>query len=82
MPWLDQIWTKNKLVSLLKPARYSPMVDFAMTRQKERLGKVVEGGLDEVNDKDFLSRFIQAMNKDSSIPQWYTLLIKTGRASY
>lgn len=69
MPWLDYIWTKNKLVSMLKPAKYSPMVDFAMARQKERLEKD-EVADDDVNDKDFLSRFIQAMKKDSSIPQW------------
>lgn len=54
---------------MLKPAKYSPMVDFAMTRQKERLEKA-EVADDDVNDKDFLSRFIQAMNKDPSIPQW------------
>ncbi|KAK4498262.1 hypothetical protein PRZ48_010919 [Zasmidium cellare] len=66
---VDRIWTKNKLVSMLKPANYSPMVDFAMTRQKERLEKN-EVADDDVNDKDFLSRFIQAMKKDPSIPQW------------
>ena len=69
MPWLDYIWTKNKLVSMMKPARYSPMVDFAMTRQKERLEKS-HSAEEDVNSKDFLSRFINAMDKDRSIPQW------------
>lgn len=73
MPWLDYLWTKNPVVSMLKPAHYSPMVDFALTRQKERLEK--DDGTDEdVNNKDFLSRFIQAMKKDQSIPQWYAAL--------
>ena len=44
------------------------MVDFATKRQIERIGGASEkGGL---NERDFLSRFIAAMDKDPSIPKW------------
>lgn len=68
MPWLDKLWAKNKFVSRLRPARWSPMVEFAMKRQVERLSAV--GKEEGLNQRDFLSRFIAAMDKDPSIPKW------------
>lgn len=44
------------------------MVDFAMKRQIERLSGAGENG--NLNNRDFLSRFIAAMEKDPSIPKW------------
>ncbi|KAG9244294.1 cytochrome P450 [Calycina marina] len=71
MPWLDYLWVKNPIISRLRPAGYSPMVSFALKRQQERLEPLyIEK---EVNNKDFLSRFIAAMEKDPSIPQWALL---------
>ncbi|KAI9688878.1 MAG: hypothetical protein M1822_001235 [Bathelium mastoideum] len=69
MPWLDKIWVKNKFVSRLKPARYSPMVDFASKQQEKRLEKSgLENG--SLNEKDFLARFIDCQQKDPSLPKW------------
>ena len=68
MPWVDRLWVKNPLISRLRPARWSPMVDFASKMQAERLG--VAGDKGGVNEHDFLSRFIAAMDKDPSIPKW------------
>lgn len=69
MPWLDKLWTKNKLVSLFRPATYSPMVSFALARQAERFAATPSATASK-NDRDFLSRFIAAMDKDPSIPKW------------
>lgn len=68
MPWIDKLWVKNALISRLRAARWSPMVDFAMKRQIERLSAADQG--DDLNNRDFLSRFIAAMDKDPSIPKW------------
>jgi hypothetical protein len=68
MPWIDTLWVKNKLFSRLRAARWSPMVDFAMKRQAKRLDGASEK--DGLNQHDFLSRFIAAMDKDPSIPKW------------
>ena len=68
MPWLDKLWVKNSFISRLRPARWSPMVEFAIKRQVERLSAV--GKDKDLNQHDFLSRFITAMDKDPSIPKW------------
>ncbi|OTB02447.1 hypothetical protein M426DRAFT_13424 [Hypoxylon sp. CI-4A] len=67
MPWLDSLWVKNRLVSLLRPARWSPMVQFANKREEERRAMSAS---DKANDRDFLSRFIAILEKDPSIPPW------------
>jgi hypothetical protein len=68
IPWVDYLWVKNPIVSRLRPARWSPMVQFALKQQENREAQRAEGK--PVNDKDFLSRFIVAMEKDPSIPKW------------
>lgn len=69
IPWVDRLWVKNHILSRIRPAKWSPMVRFAVKRQEERQGQISagEGGY---NDRDFLSRFLDAMQKDSSIPSW------------
>lgn len=44
------------------------MVKFAMKQQEERERQIAAGK--HVNDKDFLARFLAAMEKDASIPKW------------
>ncbi|RYP12479.1 hypothetical protein DL767_011261 [Monosporascus sp. MG133] len=68
IPWVDYIWVKNPLISRLRPAKWSPMVRFAVKQQQEREMQIAAGK--RVNDKDFLSRFLAAMEKDPSIPKW------------
>ncbi|KAI0405419.1 putative benzoate 4-monooxygenase cytochrome P450 [Xylaria palmicola] len=73
IPWLDMLWVKNKAVSRLRPAKWSPMVLFANKREEERRALSTgtsEGKPSQVNDRDFLSRFQAAMDKDPSIPRW------------
>lgn len=68
IPWVDYVWTKNPVISRLRPAQWSPMVNFAVKQQEHRAEQRAQGK--PVNDKDFLSRFLVAMEKDPSIPQW------------
>jgi len=44
------------------------MVSFAMKRQEERLHLPTDE--EKANNRDFLSRFLEAMEKDPSIPKW------------
>jgi hypothetical protein len=69
IPWVDRLWVKNPILSRLRPAKWSPMVRFAVKRQEERQEQIAagKGGYD---DRDFLSRFLDAMQKDPSIPPW------------
>ncbi|OTA92375.1 hypothetical protein M434DRAFT_325550 [Hypoxylon sp. CO27-5] len=71
MPWLDSLWVKNTFVSRLRPAKWSPMVQFANKREEERRAmSASEKEHSEANDRDFLSRFLAALGKDPSIPPW------------
>ncbi|KAI0542541.1 putative benzoate 4-monooxygenase cytochrome P450 [Xylaria digitata] len=73
IPWLDSLWVKNTVVSRLRPAKWSPMVLFANKREEERRAFSAdnsEKGDIQFNDRDFLSRFQAALNKDPSIPRW------------
>lgn len=71
MPWLDSLWVKNKLVSRPRPAKWSPMVQFANKREEERrAASAPEKEYSQVNNRDFLSRFMAALEKDPSIPSW------------
>ncbi|KAI0194227.1 putative benzoate 4-monooxygenase cytochrome P450 [Astrocystis sublimbata] len=76
--WFEYVavlWVKNPLISRLRPARWSPMVQFANKREAERramasAGHVASSNDVKVNDRDFLSRFQAALDKDPSIPRW------------
>ncbi|KAJ4415485.1 hypothetical protein N0V82_007287 [Gnomoniopsis sp. IMI 355080] len=73
IPWLDSLWVKNKIVSRLRPAKWSPMVQFANKCEAER--RAVPASVEEkpkslVNHQDFLSRFLAALKKDPTLPGW------------
>lgn len=74
MPWLDSLWVKNPWISMLRKPSWTPMGDFAMARQKERMSLMnsdyVLSEKEKANPRDFLSRFIEALAKDKNIPQW------------
>ncbi|KAF2753019.1 cytochrome P450 [Pseudovirgaria hyperparasitica] len=72
MPWIDRLWVKNPIVSMLRPAGWNAMGEFAVKRQTERLRaeEDVENNKGDLNSRDFLSRFIEQMKKDKSIPPW------------
>ncbi|KAI1498990.1 cytochrome P450 [Biscogniauxia marginata] len=72
IPWIDRIWAKNSYLSWLAPDQSSPVVRFALERAHERTGKYDIGDYSTVyNSRDFMSRFLEARDKDSSIPEWF-----------
>ncbi|KAF2135595.1 uncharacterized protein K452DRAFT_293104 [Aplosporella prunicola CBS 121167] len=71
MPWIDRFWNKNPLLVRFWPSTASPIMAFARQRVLER--QAAEKDWDEAsetNPRDFLSRFVEAQAKDSSVPDW------------
>ena len=67
--WVDKFWNKNRILAWLWPPPTSPIVRFATERANERKAKSpVEDS--ELNNRDFLSRFIEAKSKDDKVPDW------------
>ncbi|KAL9610444.1 MAG: hypothetical protein Q9167_004842 [Letrouitia subvulpina] len=66
MPWLDKVLNKNP-IRLLWPPSTSPIVKFANARAKERQEATEDY---EKNNRDFLSRFIEAKARDDQAPDW------------
>ena len=71
MPWLDYLFFKNPILRRVKNEKASPVVTFAMARANERLEELEKDKAKTMNDRDFLSGFINAMSKDPSIPKSY-----------
>ncbi|EEA25175.1 hypothetical protein TMatcc_006602 [Talaromyces marneffei ATCC 18224] len=69
MPWLDYLFYKNPILQKMKKENASPVVTFAMARANERLEELEKNKENTVQDRDFLSGFINAMSKDASIPK-------------
>ena len=76
MPWLEPFWTNNPLQRHLRGQGISPGVRFAMKRIEERreLQKLTQKNDWDFNNRDFLSRFMEAEAKDNSIPDTYELI--------
>lgn len=67
--WVDRLWTKNPILQRIQTVQANPIVAFAIARAQERQG--VSQDIDEksdLNSRDFLSRFLEALRKDPSIP--------------
>ncbi|KAK0667055.1 cytochrome P450 [Cercophora samala] len=71
MPWLDSILAKNPLARFL-PEGSSPIVAFALARARERSNiSEVEKTTTHHNTKDFMSRFLEAKEKNPAVPDWF-----------
>ena len=68
MPWLDYLWKRNWL--LPHWTKLNMIVAFGIARIKERQGKS-EKQNEDVNNKDFLSRFMEAESKSQQLPPEY-----------
>jgi hypothetical protein len=55
------------------------MVRFANKCEEERRAMSPTTSEKEVNDRDFLSRFLAALKKDTSIPGWYAASLPLSR---
>ena len=67
--WVDKLWNKNRMLAWLWPPPTSPIVRFATERADERKAKSPMEDSD-LNNRDFLSRFIEAKSKDDKVPDW------------
>jgi hypothetical protein len=71
MPWIDKFWNKNPLLAYFRPSTASPILKFAMTLAEERRAVEKEWNTDpDINNRDFLSRFIEAQVNDPNVPPW------------
>lgn len=72
MPWLDLVWTKNPIVQRLSRAKPNPIVNFAVARMKERQTHMENAYLpnEELKKTDFLSQFLEIIQKDRQIPHF------------
>ena len=69
IPWVDKLLDKNRLLAWIWPPPTSPIVRFATERAEERKQKSPSEN-EELNNRDFLSRFIEAKSKDEKTPSW------------
>lgn len=78
MPWLEPFYTNNPLQRWLRGGGTSPGVRFAQKRIAERRS-LDKGNLENeqaVNNRDFLSRFLEVEANESVPP--YALMVWTG----
>jgi hypothetical protein len=66
VPWIDTFLRINPLLSKLRPQPVSPIVKFSIARMQER--KARSDG--EANDRDLLSRFLDAQANTPGLPPW------------
>ena len=86
IPWVDRLWAKNPILQRLQRVRMNPIVGFGLARIAEREAVMAaaakagygDGAVDakeekeegETKSRDFLSRFLEAMEKDRTLPPW------------
>ena len=71
MAWVDSLWAKNPIFQNLYSAKPNHIVKFALDRVRERQGALDKSDVTErrdLNSRDFLSRFLAALDKDKTIP--------------
>jgi cytochrome P450 len=87
IPWVDSLWVKNPILQRFKGVSANPVVAFGVERARERQQqneiKEHETRDENLNDQDFLSRFLAAIKKDPTIPPfaltaWTTSNITAG----
>lgn len=75
MPWLDFLLAKNSIVNYLWPES-SYVVKFAVDRIQERTGSYGKHqNAGEKQQRDFLSRFLDAQYDGQNVPDWEVLLL-------
>lgn len=72
MPWLDLVWTKNPIIQHLRRSKPNLIVGFAVARAQERQTQMekVLSPHKALEHTDFLSRFLEVIQKDKEIPSF------------
>lgn len=74
IPWFDKLWYKGPLTTILKQQVAVPILKIVSEATNERQQKIKDDiGIEtnkSIGDRDFLSRFLEIQNTNSSIPPW------------
>ena len=71
MPWIDTRLKLFPILSWMFKQPNSPQTEFQMKRMGERQALVEKGQQGPgVNERDLLSRFMEAQASDPSLPPW------------
>lgn len=72
MPWLDLVWNKNPIIALFRATPAQPILEVVLSRINERREEFynTESKLENVNERDFLSRFMHIQSNSDTIPPW------------
>lgn len=70
MPWLDSLWINNPIRRFLRGTGVSPGAAFAMARVRERRDLHASTAKNDwhINERDFLSRFLEIEAKENVPP--------------
>ena len=71
MPWIDTHLQLSPILSRLFKQPDSPMMTFQFARIAERQAQLEKPqGSSSINNRDFLSLFMEAQANDPSLPPW------------
>ncbi|KAA8647973.1 hypothetical protein EYZ11_005654 [Aspergillus tanneri] len=74
IPWFDRLWYKNPIAAFFRPTTGMPILNIvreSINQRRERLEKGSQvGSRNEINQDDFLSRFLHIQTNDTSVPPW------------
>lgn len=74
IPWVDELWRKNRFFASLKGSTGFSILkvvsDFISDRQQKLEDSKSDGEKLQVNERDMLSRFLEVSQTDDSVPPW------------
>ncbi len=84
IPWFDKLWHKTPIIARWKRQSGSPILKVVADRTNERRQKIEyektsADKSEQINDRDFLSRFLEIQSTNESVPPWYESLRPTIR---
>ena len=74
IPWLDEVWRKNRFLTMLSGSTGFSILKVVNDFLSDRQRKFIDSKLDEeklqVNGRDMLSRFLEVSQSNSNVPPW------------
>jgi hypothetical protein len=74
IPWFDKLWNKSRFAAMFKQQSASPILKVVTSHTQARQCKTEQGQpqgeKNNVNEKDFVSRFIDIESTNESVPPW------------
>jgi cytochrome P450 len=86
VPWLDKLWHKNPYIATWKRQTGSPILKVVSEkinqRQQSIQADLKTGKREQINHRDFLSRFMEIQSTNTSAPPWYEQLLPHHRPQH